>query len=90
MTRIIVAILLIVIVNPSVAHSGRTNSEGCHNNRKTGGYHCHGSSTPKKSTYSTPKADTSEGFTIIPTGLGSDYFVVIAGWNFCRSCRSCW
>lgn len=23
------------------AHSGRTNSSGCHNNRKTGGYHCH-------------------------------------------------
>ncbi|MBS2970543.1 YHYH domain-containing protein [Metabacillus sp. KIGAM252] len=24
------------------AHSGRTNSSGCHNNRSTGGYHCHG------------------------------------------------
>lgn len=23
------------------AHSGRTNSSGCHKNRKTGGYHCH-------------------------------------------------
>ncbi|WP_241819226.1 YHYH domain-containing protein [Enterovibrio norvegicus] len=23
------------------AHSGGTNSEGCHNNHKTGGYHCH-------------------------------------------------
>lgn len=23
------------------AHSGRTNSEGCHNEKKTGGYHCH-------------------------------------------------
>ena len=22
-------------------HSGRTNAQGCHNNRKTGGYHCH-------------------------------------------------
>lgn len=29
------------------AHSGRTNSEGCHNNRKTGDYHCHGA--PKSS-----------------------------------------
>ena len=25
----------------SLAHSGRTNSEGCHINRKTGQYHCH-------------------------------------------------
>lgn len=23
------------------AHPGGLNSEGCHNNRKTGGYHCH-------------------------------------------------
>jgi hypothetical protein len=23
------------------AHSGGLNAEGCHNNRKTGGYHCH-------------------------------------------------
>lgn len=26
------------------AHSGRTNAEGCHTNRKTDDYHCH---TPK-------------------------------------------
>ena len=24
------------------AHGGRTNAEGCHNDRKRGGYHCHG------------------------------------------------
>ena len=24
------------------AHGGRTNAEGCHNDRKNGGYHCHG------------------------------------------------
>jgi hypothetical protein len=24
------------------AHPGGLNSEGCHNNRKTGDYHCHG------------------------------------------------
>lgn len=23
------------------AHSGRTNSSGCHHDRKNGGYHCH-------------------------------------------------
>lgn len=26
---------------PSKAHPGGLNSEGCHNNRNTGGYHCH-------------------------------------------------
>ncbi len=26
---------------PAFAHPGGLNSEGCHNNRKTGDYHCH-------------------------------------------------
>ncbi len=26
---------------PATAHPGGLNAEGCHNNRKTGGYHCH-------------------------------------------------
>jgi hypothetical protein len=26
---------------PAVAHPGGLNAEGCHNNHKTGGYHCH-------------------------------------------------
>ena len=25
-----------------MAHSGGTNADGCHTNRKTGDYHCHG------------------------------------------------
>lgn len=27
---------------PALAHPGGLNAEGCHNNRKTGDYHCHG------------------------------------------------
>lgn len=27
------------------AHSGRTDANGCHNNRKTGDYHCHNAPT---------------------------------------------
>jgi hypothetical protein len=26
---------------PASAHSGGLNSQGCHNNRRTGDYHCH-------------------------------------------------
>lgn len=26
---------------PALAHGGGLNAEGCHNNRKTGDYHCH-------------------------------------------------
>lgn len=30
-----------VPTSPLAAHPGGLNAEGCHNNRKTGGYHCH-------------------------------------------------
>lgn len=39
---------------PAAAHPGGLNGEGCHNNRKTGDYHCHrGSSSraPAKRSY---------------------------------------
>jgi hypothetical protein len=33
--------LAVVPAVPTQAHPGGLNAEGCHNNRKTGGYHCH-------------------------------------------------
>jgi len=40
-------IIFILLVSPIsvLSHSGRTNSEGCHTNRRTGEYHCHSKST---------------------------------------------
>lgn len=36
------ATLLIVLASPiTLGHSGGTNADGCHTNRKTGDYHCH-------------------------------------------------
>lgn len=35
------AILATVGTSMAMAHGGRTNSEGCHNETKTGTYHCH-------------------------------------------------
>ena len=44
------------------AHGGGLNSEGCHNNRKTGDYHCHrGSSSSSKSSSSRSTAVKSSG-----------------------------
>jgi len=57
----------------ALAHGGRTNASGCHNNRKTGGYHCHGGSSNSSSHYkietpsrsyspaSTPSTSTNSG-----------------------------
>ena len=42
-----VALSALSISDIALAHSGGLNSEGCHNNRKTGEYHCHrGDSVP--------------------------------------------
>ena len=30
-----------LLVSAAVGHPGGLNAEGCHNNRKTGDYHCH-------------------------------------------------
>jgi len=41
--RKIIAMLLAMFLLSTIsfAHSGRTDSKGCHTNRKTGKYHCH-------------------------------------------------
>lgn len=50
----VVAFFVILIsaaapITPVAAHPGGLNADGCHNNRKTGGYHCHrGGSSPAR------------------------------------------
>lgn len=39
-------LLGIVAVASAFAHSGGLNSEGCHNDRKNGTYHCHRAAAP--------------------------------------------
>lgn len=41
MKAFFVAVVLVVLSSVSFAHSGGTDSNGCHHDRKTGGYHCH-------------------------------------------------
>lgn len=45
-SALVAAVFLIMAcssIAPALAHSGGLNSEGCHTNRKTDDYHCHGS-----------------------------------------------
>jgi hypothetical protein len=37
----IAGILVMLIPAVALSHGGGLNAEGCHSNRKTGGYHCH-------------------------------------------------
>lgn len=40
--KIVFSILIVLLIPLNIfAHSGGTNAEGCHTNRKTGDYHCH-------------------------------------------------
>lgn len=41
-SAIAVAFALLAAAGTSHAHGGGTNADGCHNNRSTGDYHCHG------------------------------------------------
>jgi len=42
MVKIVFSIFFVLLIPlHTFAHSGGTNAEGCHKNRKTGDYHCH-------------------------------------------------
>lgn len=45
------AVIVVTSLLPSmaIAHSGGLNAQGCHNNRKTGDYHCHGGGSASSS-----------------------------------------
>lgn len=51
-----------IIISPNAwSHGGGLNAQGCHNNRKTGGYHCHRKSyTASKSNLSSAKNPTRQ------------------------------
>lgn len=49
------------------AHSGGLNSEGCHNNRKTGDYHCHrGDHAPSRSQRTSQYRNDTPRFNLTP------------------------
>jgi hypothetical protein len=41
MHRRLTLLLLALLTSNALAHGGGLNADGCHNNRKTGDYHCH-------------------------------------------------
>jgi len=48
MKILILALFIIFIPSYSLSHSGGTDSLGCHNNSKTGNYHCHSIKSDRK------------------------------------------
>lgn len=68
-------VLILVCVAPTVAsaHGGGLNSEGCHNNRKTGDYHCHRAPVARHTVAVAaaprPPAASSDGYRTVKSAL---------------------
>ena len=65
---IILAILTFSVYRVAYAHSGRTNSSGCHNVTATGEYHCHGGGSSSSSSSSSPRSNSEEGDGLLVVG----------------------
>ncbi len=61
----IVLLLILAFSTPTFAHRGRTNADGCHNNRKTGNYHCHNKKGKKSSSKSGVSSSSENGSGIV-------------------------
>jgi hypothetical protein len=46
----LITALLCAAAGPATPHSGGTNANGCHTERRTGDYHCHNSKAPVSGT----------------------------------------
>jgi hypothetical protein len=56
------AVLMLAASAMAAAHGGGLNAEGCHNNRKTGDYHCHRGAPARAS------SDAAASSAVVPAG----------------------
>lgn len=91
MKRILFAGLLAITIG-ALAHPGGLNGEGCHNNRKTGDYHCHRAKSSSAATDSTANAKPqrpaqSDGAPVCHIGpRGGTYTITPSGRKNYRGC----
>ena len=55
-------------ISPVLAHGGGLNAQGCHNNRKTGDYHCH-----RGPSASSASSSGSRSYGVASTGRGGAF-----------------
>ena len=66
MRAILISICLLALSSAAHAHGGGLNKQGCHNNRKTGDYHCHQAAKAK------PQKRTEPALSGIPKIIDGD------------------
>lgn len=64
-------LLSAISVTPAAAHGGGLNAEGCHNNRKTGDYHCH--RAPSQTSSSRSRGTGPQGVSRAVSQTGAAY-----------------
>ena len=55
------SLALLLTCELAYAHSGGTDAQGCHTNRKSGDYHCHGSKGSSAAAAPQPSAPQQRG-----------------------------
>ena len=68
MFYLIYPLIFLSLSSPVFAHGGGLNSEGCHNNRKTGDYHCHRGPKAKTKRRSSSKQEVLVGIPKVTDG----------------------
>ena len=69
------AVIALCIAGNVSAHGGGLNAEGCHNDRKRGGYHCHrGGASSSRSTSIPGNSFTPSRVAPLGASQGSDVF----------------
>ncbi|MFC3194297.1 excalibur calcium-binding domain-containing protein [Marinicella sediminis] len=81
--RVLFVFICFSICFTAQSHGGRTNSDGCHNNRKTGEYHCHNSGKKTKARQS--QARSSVRSLLNPNKNN----FTCSGKTVCREMKSC-
>lgn len=68
-------LLVVSLLIPSIAisHSGRTDSNGGHTNRRTGEYHYHNGGPPSAAKATSSESNESQGQTVYVTRTGKKY-----------------
>lgn len=66
--KLLCALVLLLASGLATGHSGGTDAQGCHTNRKTGDYHCHGGK--KTTAAAAPAATPAQAAAATPAKAG--------------------
>lgn len=70
----IIAALALACAGHAGAHGGGLNRDGCHHDRRNGGYHCHRSPAPSSFNQAAPRATSPHALGLQPGGASGTAF----------------